>query len=102
MKALVLTEYNHFELQDVAKPTIRPNEVLVRVQAVGICGSDVHYYDHGRIGPYVVEQPMVVGHEAAGRVIGVGDKVDRSRLGQLVALEPGVPCRSTPRSRTRG
>ena len=68
----------------------------MQVAAVGICGSDVHYYGHGRIGPYVVEAPMVIGHEAAGRVVEVGDGVSRDRVGELVALEPGVPCRSCP------
>jgi L-iditol 2-dehydrogenase len=67
---------------------------LVEVAAVGICGSDVHYYDHGRIGDYVVIEPMVVGHESAGVIVDVGSDVDRGRIGQLVAMEPGVPCRS--------
>ena len=74
-------------------PEPGPGEVLVEVGAVGICGSDVHYYEHGRIGPFVVEAPMVIGHEAAGVVVGVGEGVDPARVGQLVALEPGVPCR---------
>jgi L-iditol 2-dehydrogenase len=90
----VLRAPHDLVIEDRSTPSPGPDQVLVEIGAVGICGSDVHYYDHGRIGPYVVEQPMVVGHEAAGRIIGVGDNVDRSRLGQLVALEPGVPCRS--------
>ncbi|WP_328292857.1 NAD(P)-dependent alcohol dehydrogenase [Kineococcus sp. NBC_00420] len=76
------------------RPVPAAHEVLVRVEAVGICGSDVHYYEHGRIGGYVVETPMVVGHEAAGTVVEVGADVDRGRLGELVALEPGVPDRT--------
>lgn len=74
-------------------PEPGPGEVLVEVAAVGICGSDVHYYEHGRIGPFVVEAPMVIGHEAAGVVVGVGAGVDPGRIGELVALEPGIPCR---------
>ncbi|MGI3784661.1 MAG: NAD(P)-dependent alcohol dehydrogenase [Janthinobacterium lividum] len=74
-------------------PEPGPREVLVEVGAVGICGSDVHYYEHGRIGPFVVEAPMVIGHEASGVVVDVGSEVDPSRIGQLVALEPGIPCR---------
>ena len=67
---------------------------MVKVGAVGICGSDVHYYDHGRIGDYIVDQPMIIGHEAAGRVIDIGAEVDPGLVGQRVALEPGVPCRA--------
>jgi L-iditol 2-dehydrogenase len=67
--------------------------VLVRVNAVGTCGSDVHYFRHGRIGQYVVREPLVLGHEPAGRIVAVGEGVDRSRTGQRVSLEPGVPCR---------
>ena len=73
-------------VEDRPVPEPGPGEVLVEVGAVGICGSDVHYYEHGRIGPFVVEAPMVIGHEAAGTVVGVGDGVDPGRIGQLVAL----------------
>ena len=74
-------------------PTPAAHEVLVEVHAVGICGSDVHYYEHGRIGPYVVDSPMVVGHESAGTIVAAGRDVDAARIGETVALEPGVPCR---------
>jgi L-iditol 2-dehydrogenase len=67
--------------------------VLVRVRAVGICGSDVHYYQHGRIGRYVVEQPLVLGHEASGEIVAVGEGVAAERIGERVAVEPGIPCR---------
>ncbi|TFD52259.1 NAD(P)-dependent alcohol dehydrogenase [Cryobacterium frigoriphilum] len=77
-------------------PAAAPHEVLVEIRAVGICGSDVHYYEHGRIGPYVVETPMVVGHESAGTIVGVGRDVSPARIGETVALEPGVPCRRCP------
>ncbi|EFN56178.1 hypothetical protein CHLNCDRAFT_30796 [Chlorella variabilis] len=66
--------------------------VRVAIKAVGICGSDVHYWKRGRIGPFVVEQPMVIGHESAGTVAAVGKGVDSLRVGDRVALEPGVPC----------
>ena len=77
------------------RPVPRPGtgEVLVRIGSVGICGSDVHYYRHGRIAEYVVREPLVLGHEAGGVVVAVGDGVAADRVGQRVALEPGVPCR---------
>lgn len=79
-------------IEDRPMPEPGAGQVLVRVAAVGICGSDVHYYDHGRIGGFVVEAPMVLGHESAGRITAVGSGVDPARIGQRVALEPGVPC----------
>lgn len=74
-------------------PVPSAGQVVVEVGAVGICSSDVHYYyDHGRIGNYVVDQPMIIGHEAAGTVVDVGANVDPRLIGRQVALEPGVPC----------
>jgi L-iditol 2-dehydrogenase len=61
---------------------------------VGVCGSDVHYYEHGRIGPYVVDRPLVLGHEAGGEVVALGPGVESLTVGQRVSVEPGVPCRS--------
>jgi L-iditol 2-dehydrogenase len=92
-RSAVLNAPHDLTVEDRPVPVPGPHEVLVRVGAVGICGSDVHYYEHGRIGPFVVEAPMVIGHEAAGTVVDVGSEVDRSRIGEKVALEPGVPCR---------
>jgi L-iditol 2-dehydrogenase len=87
MKALVLTEYNHFELQDVDKPTIKPNEVLVRVQAVGICGSDVHGMD-GSSGRRI--PPIVMGHEASGIIAEVGSDVKDWSTGDRVTFDSTV------------
>lgn len=70
-----------------------PHEVLVAVNYTGICGSDVHYYDHGAIGHFVVKDPMVLGHESAGTVVQVGSAVTSLKPGDRVALEPGYPCR---------
>lgn len=80
----------------VERETPRPaeGEVLVEVGSVGVCGSDVHYYEHGRIGPYVVESPLVLGHEAGGVVAAVGPGVTTLSVGQRVSIEPGVPCRA--------
>lgn len=63
------------------------------MRATGICGSDVHYWTHGRIGHFVVEEPMVLGHESAGVIVSVGPDVTSLKVGDRVALEPGVPCR---------
>jgi L-iditol 2-dehydrogenase len=73
-------------------PEPGPREVLVEIAAVGVCGSDVHYYEHGRIGSFVVEQPMVLGHESSGRVVALGAGASKHAVGDRVALEPGVPC----------
>jgi L-iditol 2-dehydrogenase len=78
-------------LDERPDPQPGPREVLVRVRSVGVCGSDVHYYEHGRIGSYVVEQPLVLGHEASGEVVGVGEGVTRLEVGDRVSVEPGVP-----------
>ncbi|TQJ48747.1 NAD(P)-dependent alcohol dehydrogenase [Phycicoccus sp. SLBN-51] len=93
MRAAVLNRPGEVEV--VERPTPEPgrHEVLVRVRAVGVCGSDTHYYDHGRIGRFVVEAPLVLGHESAGVIEAVGEHVDPARIGQRVSIEPGVPCR---------
>jgi len=74
-------------------PELGAGDVLVEVAAVGVCGSDVHCYRHGRIGSFVVESPLVLGHEASGRVAAAGLDADPSLVGARVAIEPGVPCR---------
>ncbi|TQV93493.1 hypothetical protein V2A60_010103 [Cordyceps javanica] len=70
-----------------------PHDVLVAINYTGICGSDVHYWDHGAIGHFVVKDPMVLGHESAGTVVQVGNAVTSLLPGDRVALEPGYPCR---------
>ena len=72
-------------------PAPGPGDVLIRVSSVGVCGSDTHYYRHGRVGSFVVRQPLVLGHEAAGTIVGVGEGVDRSRIGERVSIEPQRP-----------
>ena len=93
MQAAVLLEPTEFELRDLSEPTAGPDDVLVAIRDVGICGSDVHYYEHGRIGEHVVEEPLILGHESAGEVVEVGENVTDLSPGDRVALEPGVPCR---------
>ena len=87
MRASVLTGPQTIELQERPVPEPGPDEALVRVGSVGVCGSDVHYYRRGRIGSMVVEGPLVLGHEAGGAIVAVGEAVDPTRVGQRVALE---------------
>ncbi|WP_287884623.1 MULTISPECIES: NAD(P)-dependent alcohol dehydrogenase [Paracoccus] len=92
MKALVLEEKGKLSLRDFDIPgTLGPRDVRIKTHTVGICGSDVHYYTHGKIGHFVVEAPMVLGHEAAGTVIEVGAEVSHLSPGDRVCMEPGVP-----------
>lgn len=93
MRASVLTAVGTVVVEDRPVPTPEAHQVLVEVAAVGVCGSDVHYYRHGRIGDFVVEQPMILGHELSGRIAAVGAAVDPTRVGQRVAVEPQHPCR---------
>jgi len=93
MDAAILTSPRSMSYAPVPVPHLDPDQVLVRVSAVGVCGSDVHYYEHGRIGPYVVESPLVLGHELSGRIEEVGADVDPDRIGRRVAIEPQRPCR---------
>jgi L-iditol 2-dehydrogenase len=91
MRVSVLNGPKDVALVDRPVPRPGPGQVLVRVASVGVCGSDTHYYDHGRIGRFVVERPLVLGHEAAGTITQVGAGVPEQRIGQRVSIEPGVP-----------
>ena len=93
MTASVLRGVKDLVLEERAVPSPGADEVLIRVHSVGVCGSDVHYFEHGRIGPYVVDAPLVLGHEASGTIVGAGTGVDPSRIGNRVAIEPQRPCR---------
>lgn len=79
-----------FEERDIPQP--KDNEVLVQLEYVGICGSDLHYYETGAIGDYVVKPPFVLGHEPGGTVVEVGKNVKHLKAGDRVALEPGRTC----------
>jgi L-iditol 2-dehydrogenase len=96
MWASVLEGTKNVALKQVPVPGIGPNQVLVQVAAVGVCGSDVHYYMEGRIGDFIVEQPMILGHEASGTIVEVGANVPAARVGQRVSIEPQHICRTCP------
>jgi D-xylulose reductase len=92
MRALVLEKQQRLALRDIDLPLkMGARDVKIEIDTVGICGSDVHYYSHGHIGAFVVKQPMVLGHEAAGIVVDVGSEVKILRRGDRVCMEPGVP-----------
>lgn len=90
--SLVLEKANHLSLRpiEVDEP-MGAHDVRIRIHTVGICGSDVHYYQHGRIGPFVVNAPMILGHEASGTVIDAGSAVTNLKAGDRVCMEPGIP-----------
>jgi len=92
MEALVLERKGELSLRDIKLPLeIGPHDVKIAIHTVGICGSDVHYYEYGNIGPFVVKEPMVLGHEAAGTVVEIGTQVKHLKPGDRVCMEPGIP-----------
>ena len=93
MRASVLLEKQRIEMQERPVPRPAPDEVLIQVRSVGVCGSDVHYYKEGRIADFIVEQPLILGHEVSGVIVDVGAEVSEDRVGERVAIEPQKPCR---------
>ena len=92
MKALVLEKVRELNIRDIElEEELGPLDVRIKIHTVGICGSDIHYFAHGRIGPFVVEQPMVLGHEASGVVLEIGTGVEHLKPGDRVCMEPGIP-----------
>ena len=93
MKAIVLTGIRQMEITDVPEPTIKKDDdVLLKIEKAGVCGSDVHYYETGRIGSQVVKYPFIVGHECTATVKAVGRKVSHVKVDQQVVVEPAVSC----------
>lgn len=90
-RAAVMYGTHDVRLEELPVPEPGPKEVLVEVRAVGVCGSDVHYYEEGRIGSFVVRQPLILGHESMGTVVALGDGATKHEVGERVTLEPGVP-----------
>jgi L-iditol 2-dehydrogenase len=93
MKTMQLTGIRQIRMVEVQGPVItQPDDVLIKMKTVGVCGSDVHYYKHGKIGSQVVQYPFALGHEGAGQVVAVGEAVKHIKVGQRIAIEPAMPC----------
>ncbi|MDW3684632.1 L-idonate 5-dehydrogenase [Cupriavidus sp. CV2] len=92
MDALVIHGANDLRIEDVVTPDVQPHEIRVHVRFGGICGSDLHYYNHGGFGTVRVSEPMVLGHEVAGRIEEVGQNVRNHAKGDRVAISPSRPC----------
>ena len=91
-RALVLEKRHELSLRELpVDEPMGPRDVRIAIHTVGICGSDVHYYTHGAIGSFVVEHPMILGHEAAGTITEIGDMVEALKVGDRVCMEPGLP-----------
>jgi L-iditol 2-dehydrogenase len=93
MKAMMLTGPGRMEMRDIPDPVVKGDQdVKIRMEVVGVCGSDIHYYTQGRIGSQVVQYPFTVGHEGAGTVIETGPAVTKVSPGDRIAIEPAMPC----------
>lgn len=93
MRAAFLDGPQRIEVRETPTPQPGPFEVLVQPTSVGLCGSDVHFWQHGHVGDLVVEEPLILGHEVAGVIAAVGQGVDPARIGERVAVDPQRPCR---------
>lgn len=91
-KAVFMNGTNEMFTKDIDVPVVGDKDVLVKVDTVGICGSDLHYYQHEKIGDFIVEGEFILGHECSGEVVEIGKEVKNLAIGDRVALEPGVTC----------
>ncbi len=93
MKAIVLTDLQKMELREVPEPAVeKDTDVLLKIEKIGICGSDVHYHETGRIGSQVVQYPFIVGHECSATVKAVGSAVTRIKAGDEIVVDPAASC----------
>lgn len=92
MKTIVAHAAKDLRIEAREMPEPGPDQVLIRMAAGGICGSDLHYYNHGGFGPVRLKEPMILGHEVSGHVAAIGDNVTGLKEGQLVAISPSRPC----------
>jgi len=95
LTAICAILYRNFEFEQIPIPKASPRNVVIRIHTVGICGSDVHYWAHGKCGPFEIEKgkSLILGHESSGIIDSVGEGVTNLKPGDRVAIEPGVPCR---------
>jgi L-iditol 2-dehydrogenase len=100
MKAAFLYKPGDIRIEDMDVPEPKDNEALLKIKAVGVCGSDVHFFEVGRIGDFIVKEPLILGHECAGEVVEIGRNVSKVKIGDRVAVEAGVPCRKCEYCRT--
>ena len=91
-RAAYMTGLNKMEIREIEVPVPKEKQVLVKLEYVGICGSDVHYLEHGKIGDFIVNGDFILGHECAGTVAAIGPGVKNLKVGDKVALEPGCTC----------
>ncbi len=92
MEAVVLEKVHDLKIRDIQlTETLGSHDVRIKLHTVGVCGSDVHYYEWGAIGQFVVREPMILGHEASGIIIEVGESVTNLKVGDRVCMEPGIP-----------
>src|SRR5918994_2161724 len=99
-KALVLEEKNRLALREIkVEEPLGRRDVRIALRTIGICGSDIHYYTHGAIGPFIVREPMILGHEASGVVLEAGTDVRELKPGDRVCMEPGIPDPTSRASR---
>ena len=92
MKAIVIHAPKDLRVEDIAPEIPGPGQVAIRLAAGGVCGSDLHYYNHGGFGAVRIKQPMILGHEVSGYVAALGDGVENLAVGDLVAVSPSRPC----------
>lgn len=92
MKAAVLEEIGVIKVKEQPDPVCGPDDVMIRQQRIGVCGSDIHFWKHGRIGAAVLKLPTIIGHESSGEVVEVGKNVTHLKVGDRVTPEPGYSC----------
>ena len=92
-KGAIMDRLRHFVVQELPMPEMKEDQVLIKIEYVGICGSDVHYFHDGRCGSFVLDEfPFMLGHECAGTVVDAGKKVSHLKVGDKVCVEPGITC----------
>ena len=100
MAAFVLHGEKDMRAQELEMPSLPPGHVMLKVKRAGICGSDMHYYAHGKIGSFVPKRPFVLGHEFAGEVVSASDNSNAKMIGTRVAVDPSIPCGACKHCRT--